>query len=235
MATLYGNVGAAPGIWRNVKESAESVGYEVVYERAYTAGETDFTADIIQMRQAGVQMIYFISADAATIARVANTAAQQQWKPQVFAVGAGNAAYDPGFLAQAGAAANGMVMDQPQALFFSKTDAANIPGVALYQQWMAKIGQGSRMDLYSAWGWGQALLAVQALKAAGPRPTRAGYVAALKKIHSFDGDGMFSPTDPASKKPAMCYVVLTVQGGEFRRIDSPADRFRCDGGYYYVR
>lgn len=235
MATLYGNVGAAPQIWQNVKKAAQSVGYRVEYERGFTAGETDFTADIIQMRQAGVQMIYFISADAATIARVANTAAQQQWKPQVFAVGAGNASYDPGFLAQAGAAGEGILADQAQALFFSKPDAANIPGVALYQKWMGKIGQGSRMDLYSAWGWGQALLATQALKGAGAQLTRASYLAALQKIDSFDGDGMFAPSDPAGKKPATCYVVLRIEKGDFRRVDTPADKFRCDAGYYYIR
>jgi branched-chain amino acid transport system substrate-binding protein len=234
MATLYGNVGAAPKIWANVKKAAESIGYHVDYERGYTAGETDFTADVIQMRRAGVQMLYFISADAATIARVANTAAQQQWKPQLFAVGAGDAAYDPGFLQAAGSAANGIYMDQPQALFFSGSDARSIPGVALYQQWMQKIGQGSHMDLYSAWGWGEALLAVQALKAAGPHLTRVGYVAALKGIHHFDAGGMFATTDPAGKKPATCYVVMRVSDGDYRRVDTPADRFRCDGAYYYV-
>lgn len=235
MATLYGNVGAAPQIWRNVKEAAESIGYRVVYERGYTAGETDFTADVIQMRNAGVQMLYFISADAATIARVANTAAQQQWKPQLFAVGAGNASYDPAFLAQGGAAVEGMYADQAQALFFSPADARAIAGVALYQEWMRKIGQGKRMDLYSAWGWGQALLAVQALKAVGPRPTRAAFVQQLKRITTFDGGGMFAPTNPGGKVPATCYVVLRVEKGDYRRVDTPADRFRCDGAYYYVK
>ncbi len=235
MATLYGKVGAAPQIWANVKAAAESVGYKVAYERGYNAGETDFTADVIQMRQAGVQMLYFISADAATIARVANTAAQQQWHPQLFAVGAGDAMYDPGFIKQAPQASEGMYGDQPQALFFSKDDARNISGVAQYQTWMAKIGQGRHTDLYSAWGWGQALLAVQALKAAGPHLTRAGYQAALKKIHRFDGDGMFAPSDPSGKKPATCYVVLRIVHGEFHRVDTPARAFRCDGGYFYAK
>jgi ABC-type branched-subunit amino acid transport system substrate-binding protein len=235
MATLYGNVGAAPQIWANVRKAAESLGCKVVYERGFTAGESDFTADVIQMRQAGVQFLYFISADAATIARVANTAAQQQWKPALFAVGAGNAAYDPGFLRAAGANANGIVMDQPQAMFATPSDAREIPGVALYQQWMAKIGQSNHMDLYSAWGWGQALLAVQALRAAGPHLTRAGYLAALQKIHQFDGDGMFAPSDPAGKKPATCYIVMKIENNAFRRVDTPPDAFRCDAPYYYVR
>ncbi|MCW2601195.1 MAG: hypothetical protein JWM02_3024 [Frankiales bacterium] len=235
MATLVGNIGSAVEIWKGIKAAALSVGYKVAYERSYSPGETDFTSDVIQMRQKGVQMLYFVSADAHTIARVANTAAQQNWHPQLLAVGAGDAVYDPGFLPEAGAAAEGLVADQAQALFFSPQDAGNIPGVARYQEWMNKIGQGSHTDLYSAWGWASALLAVQGMKNAGPHLTRASWLAAMTRIHSFDGDGMFAASDPASKKPATCYVVLKVIGGKFTRIDTPAKAFRCDAGYYYYK
>jgi ABC-type branched-subunit amino acid transport system substrate-binding protein len=235
MATLVGNIGSAVEIWKGIKAAALSLGYNVAYERSYSPGETDFTADVIQMRQKGVQMLYFVSADAHTIARVANTAAQQNWHPQLFAVGAGNATYDPGFIHEAGAAAEGMVADQAQALFFNAEDASNIPGVARYQEWMNKIGQGGGTDLYSAWGWGSAMLAVQGMKAAGPHLTRATWLAAMKSIHRFDGDGMFAASDPASKKPATCYVVLKVVHGKFTRVDTPAKSFRCDAGYYYYK
>jgi ABC-type branched-subunit amino acid transport system substrate-binding protein len=235
MATLYGNVGAAPQIWANVRKAAESVGYAVDYERGYTAGESDFTTDIVQMRQRGVQMLYFISADVPTIVHVLQAANQQQWKPALIAVGAGDAIYDPAFIPTAKALANGVYADQGSALFFNPEDARVIPGVALYQQWMRKIGQANHMDLYSAWGWGQALLAVQALKAAGPNLTRPAFLKALKGIHEFDAGGMFARTDPALKTPATCYVVLRVDDQRFHRVDTPADRFRCDAPYYYVK
>jgi ABC-type branched-subunit amino acid transport system substrate-binding protein len=234
LATLVGNIGSAVEIWKGIRAAAESIGYRLDYERDYSPGETDFTADIIQMRQKGVQMLYFVSADAHTISRVLNAAAQQNWHPQVIAVGAGDAAYDPSFIAEAGVAADGVYADQAQAAFFNKTDAA-IPGVALYQQWMAKIGQSAHEDLYSAWGWGQARLAVEGLKAAGPHLTRATWLAAMKGIHRFDGDGMFAPTDPASKKPATCYIVLQVVKGQWQRKDTPATSFRCDAGYFYYK
>jgi ABC-type branched-subunit amino acid transport system substrate-binding protein len=218
-----------------VRRAAESVGYHVDYERGYTAGESDFTTDIVQMRQKGVQMLYFISADVPTIVHVLQAAAQQQWHPALIAVGAGNAIYDPAFIKMAGPLAEGVYGDQGSALFFNPEDARAIPGVALYQEWMTKIGQGSRMDLYSAWGWGQALLAVQALKGAGPRLTRPAFLKALRSIHAFDAGGMFARTDPAAKSPQTCYVMLRVDKQRFHRIDTPADRFRCDAPYYYVK
>jgi ABC-type branched-subunit amino acid transport system substrate-binding protein len=100
---------------------------------------------------------------------------------------------------------------------------------------MKKTGATRHEDLYSAWGWGSALLAVQALKAAGPHLTRAGFLKALGTLHSFDGNGMFAKADPAGKKPNTCYVVLRVVHGAWVRTDTPATGFRCGGYFYYKR
>ena len=231
-ASLVGNIGSAVQIFKGIQAASESLGYKWPYVRDYSPGETDFTADIIQMRQKGIQFLYFVSADSHTIAKVLNAAKQQNWRPQVIAVGAGDAAYDPSFIPEAGAAAEGLYADQPHAAFFNPSDAV-IPGVGLYQEWMKKTGAGRHEDLYSAWGWGSALLAVQALKAAGPHLTRAGFLKALGTLHSFDGDGMFAKADPAGKKPNTCYVVLKVVHATWQRTDTPATGFRCGGYFYY--
>lgn len=231
-ASLVGNIGSAVEIFKGIRAAAESIGYKWSYVRNYSPGETDFTADIIQMRNAGVQLLYFVSADSHTIAKVLNAAKQQNWKPQLIAVGAGDAAYDPSFIPEAGAASEGIYADQPHAAFFNPSDAA-IPGVGLYQQWMKNTGAARHEDLYSAWGWGSALLAVQALKAAGAHLTRAGFLKALGTIHTFDGGGMFAKADPAGKKPNTCYIVLRVVKGAWQRTDTPATSFRCGGYFYY--
>ena len=231
-ASLVGNIGSAVEIFKGIRAAAESVGWRFAYVRNYSPGETDFTADIIQMRNDGVQALYFVSADSHTIAKVLNAAKQQQWHPQLVAVGAGDAAYDPSFIPEAGAASDGVYADQPHAAFFNPSDAA-IPGVGLYQEWMKKTGAASHEDLYSAWGWGSALLAVEALKKAGPRLTRKAFQQALGSIHSFDGNGMFAKADPAGKQPNTCYVVLKVSKGQWVRTDTPATSFRCGGFYHY--
>ncbi|MCU1601951.1 MAG: hypothetical protein JWO22_2660 [Frankiales bacterium] len=231
-ASLVGNIGSAVEIFKGIEAAAGSVGYKFVYTRNYSPGETDFTADIIRMRNAGVQFLYFVSADSHTIAKVLNAAQQQQWHPTMIAVGAGDAAYDPSFIPEAGAAANGMFADQPHAAFFNPADAA-IPGVALYQKWMKQTGQQAHEDLYSAWGWGSAQLAVQALQKAGPHLTRKAFLDALTTIHTYDGMGMFAKADPAGKGPNSCYVVLTIVNGVWQRKDTPATGFRCGAFYHY--
>ena len=231
-ASLVGNIGSAVEIFKGIQAAADSVGWHFDYVRNYSPGETDFTSDIIQMRNKGVRCLYFVSADSHTIAKVLNAAAQQQWHPDFIAVGAGDAAYDPSFIPEAGAASEGMYADQPHAAFFNPSDA-RIPGVGLYQEWMKKTGAGAHEDLYSAWGWGSAVLAVEALKKAGPHLTRKAFQQALGTIHSFDGNGMFAKADPAGKQPNTCYVVLRVVKGQWVRTDTPATSFRCGGFYHY--
>ena len=61
-------------------------------------------------------------------------------------------------------------------------------------------------DLYTLFGWASAELFVQALKAAGPNPTRGAVMAQLKKITSFNADGLFGGSDPAAKTLTPCFL-----------------------------
>src|SRR5204862_2017926 len=88
VGSLIGNVDTAKAGWQNAKATMESLGYQVVYERIFQPTETDFTADIVQMKAKGVQMLTLSSADAKTMGRVAATAQQQGWKPEVTLLGA---------------------------------------------------------------------------------------------------------------------------------------------------
>lgn len=229
VGSIYASVGGGAERWEQVKAAVEHTGGHVDYDRAYGATETDFTADIIQMRQKGVQMIYAVSVNAAGAANLVKAARAQDvdW-PIVF----GGPAYDRAFLDQAGRDAEGVMEEQQYALFFDDADARSIPAVAEYQKWMTKTGNGSRMDLFSAYGWGSAELFVRALKAAGPRATRTGVMKQLRAIRSFDTGGLLATSDPAGKHSARCWLLARVTQGRWTRLDTPATGFRCDGGYY---
>jgi hypothetical protein len=55
---------------------------------------------------------------------------------------------------------------------------------------MHRTSPDANIDLFSIYGWSSAELFVQALRAAGPRATRAGLQAALRGIHKFDASGL---------------------------------------------
>ena len=208
----------------------EANGITFGYERLYEPTETDFTADIVQMRSKGIKLVIEISADAKTVARLQNAAQQQNWKPEAWFGGA--AVYDSSYLALAGAASEGTFVYNGAAMYLGE-DSAKVPEVQLFQTWLKKTHPGAPVDLFAADGWASARLFVQALQAAGPKATRAGLIEALKKVHSFDANGFIAQSDPAGKGPASCFVIIKVVGGKFTRLE-PASGYKCDGPYSVV-
>jgi Periplasmic binding protein len=130
---------------------------------------------------------------------------------------------------------DGVWLDAGYALYLGQ-DAAYVPAVKTFNHWVQVVNPGFSTDLFTMFGWASAQLFVQALRAAGPQPTRGKVLAALKKTTSFTASGLLAPTDPAHKIPADCYLLAKVVNGTFvRTADPPKGAFRCDGGYYYVR
>ncbi len=232
IGAIYANVGTGPSLWRNTVSAIESTGGKVVSEHPYGATDTDFTSTVVRMRNDGVQMIYINTTDGATTARFVNAARSQNvdW-PIIF----GATAYDQNFLKQAGANAEGVYNDQQFAQFFNTDDAGKIKAVAEFQKWTtAAAGPKATKDLFAAYGWASAQLFVQALTKAGPKATRADVMKVLKTVTSFDADGLLAPANPAGKKPGTCWILNVVKNGKFVRVDTPTDKFRCDGSYHYA-
>jgi hypothetical protein len=73
------------------------------------------------------------------------------------------------------------------------------------------------------------------LKAAGPRATRASLLAELRKVHSFNADGILPDRDPAGREASQCYLLWEFKNGDFRRVDTPTAGYRCDGRYYHYK
>jgi ABC-type branched-subunit amino acid transport system substrate-binding protein len=232
VGSLYTNNVGATESFNEQKSAMESVGYKVVYSRAYAPTESQFASDIIKMRSAGVQFLWLTDTDDATAARVLDEALQQNWHPQVIM---SDSQYDANFVKLADPKAiDGMWADEQFALFQGE-DAASVSEVGLFQTWMQKTHPGFPPDLFAMYSWAGAALFVQALKAAGPNPTRAALFDALKNIHNFDDNGMLPVTDVGAKKPPTCYLMMQRQGSKWVRV-SPTDKgFTCDpGGYQYA-
>ena len=75
------------------------------------------------------------------------------------------------------------------------------------------------------------MLFAQALKAAGKNPTQADLITQLKKITSFDANGLLAPADPANKGPATEWIFSRVENGKWVRWNSPATGFLKGGTF----
>ena len=225
-AFMYVNLPAVTNVAALQKKAAESTGWVFEYERAVGATETDFTADIIQMRQRGITMFLTLF-NADQMSNFKPQADQQGFRPKFMAP----LMYDQTFFTKLGgsAAAEGMVGSVGAALFFSAEDARNVPAVALFQKWYARVSGGAAADTFAANAWAETALLVEAMRRAGPELTRKKTMAELRKITSFDADGFYAPANPAAKKGSGCYVIFEIKGGKYLRLDTPAKGFRCDG------
>jgi branched-chain amino acid transport system substrate-binding protein len=234
VGTLYSNQGSAESQTLTAFSAMESIGYHVDYQRVVGVFDSDFTADVLKMKSAGVQMVIIVGMAVTQVADLAKDMAAQGFKPKLFA--SSGTSYDANFIPLAGSAANGHEVGVFTALYQGQ-DAKVVPAVALFDKWMKKVDPKFPIDGYAVYGWTSAELFVQALQAAGASPTRASLLAQLNKITSFDGGGLLAPGNPAQKIPESCWFLAKVQNGQWVRTSpSPKSGFLCSpGGYYYPK
>ena len=200
----------------------QNLGYKWLYSRDATFSETSFLPDIVKMKNAGVKLVF----EPTVTGNLVNTIAQEMKQQNLNAILlSGTNAYEKDF--SPGSAGNGTLITGVYALYRGE-DAKVVPAVATFDKWVKKVDPSSQLDIYTLDSWINAELFVQALKAAGPNPTRAGLDAQLNKITSFNADGLISPQNPAKKIPGQCWLVARYENGTYQRIaPDPKSGFVC--------
>jgi ABC-type branched-subunit amino acid transport system substrate-binding protein len=230
VGSIESDIPSAKKLHDGYRRAGESVGYKWLYDRAIGSTETDFTSDVVRMRDEGVKMVYLISVDDATAGRFAKAMKSQNFKPEVFLVG--GSGYDADVITKAGDAAEGMLVASSTALYGGE-DASVVPEVALMDKWVQKVNPGFTPDIFSAYAWAAGRMMFEAMENVGPKPTRAAINAEIKRMGSYDDHGLFAPSNPGAKGPASCWILLKVIGGKYTRTDSPKTGFRCDDGPWW--
>src|SRR4051794_25343634 len=229
--------GQAGSSYQQLRGMYESLGGKVVYERTIAPTESNYIGDIVAMRKKGVQWLDITTADYGTIIRVAQAAAQQHWKPQIWTAAP---AYDPrvpqqhtfGLLSS-----EGVLMPQNFAAYQGE-DASVIPEVALFNQWYKQESKGTLPDLFAMYGWTSMALFVQSLQAITGSPTQSGLLDAVKQQHSFSDNGMLPTADVGGKQPPKCWLLVAAESNTFaRQPPSPTNgKFICDNQpYFYLK
>lgn len=209
---------------RRERAVLESLGYEIVYTREVQPNEPNYTGDVIQMRNQGVETVMW-EGQADQIADLWVAMADQDFDPTL--LNPGSTAYSEAFLKQAGAAAEGSRIDVTHALFLGGD--ADLPEVKLFREWMAKVDPNQDVDLFALFAWTSGRLLEKALQDAGPAITRDKVLAALGTVTTFDANGAIATTNPAGKKATDCFIIIRVQGGKFVR-ENPSSGYDCTTG-----
>jgi ABC-type branched-subunit amino acid transport system substrate-binding protein len=205
----------------------KSMGYKIAYVDDVSPLASDFTTDVINMKNKGVNAVDLTGIDWQDAAIFVENANTQNWHPGlIFSEGP---VYADQFVSHAGgpAATNGIQIGQVYALYLGE-DANKVPAVKQFDTYVKKVNPTWNPDLYTLFGWASAAMFVQALKAAGPHPTRGSVIAQLKKITSFNADGLFGGSDPAAKTLTPCFLMAGLKNGKFVRELPTSGGFDCN-------
>ena len=233
-ANLLSNTDTAIAQWQGQEAAMKSVGYKFTYVREVSPLETNFTTDVVNMKNAGIQFVYLTDGTYQIYAALCKEMAAQGFHPQVlFSAGP---AYAQQFVAAAGGAqnVNNLWIVQGQSLYLGQ-DAKTVPAVGTFLKWIQKTHPGFQPDLYTLFGWASAQLFVQALQSAGPNPTRGKVLNALKGITSFSASNLMAPANPAKKLAPNCVLFAQIKNGQYTRVAPTAKSgWDCSSNYYSV-
>ena len=211
----------------------KSIGYQFVYsEEGIEPTQTNFDTEARNMQSHGVKGLVFQST-AGIYADMAKSLYNIGYLNQLQLADWGAPAYDPAFIAQAGPAANGAILEQSVALYAGE-DASSTPEVALFDKWYTALYH-TAPDIFASYGWLSGMLFVQGINAGGA-PTRSALLSGLSTITQFTGGGIVASDNPAKKTPAYCYIIIDVVNGKFVRDPAdPATGFDCANTPNYFR
>jgi len=234
VGAMIASLPSAQTDWAGEKYVMQKVGYHIAYEASYGVTQTDFTQNVIAMKNAGVKIIFIDSMSETYASALLKDLVQQNFHPQVVL---GAATYTSTLASDSGgdAAVDGSNFEMATTLYQGQ-DASQVPAVSTFLHWVKVASPGFTPDLFTLYGWLNAEMFAQALQGAGSDPSRGSLLAQLGKITSFDGNHLIGPNDPANKTVGSCYIVGEVVNGSFQRVDDPpvsgsTHGFRCDYSY----
>ena len=229
---------SAQQTWTAEQQAMKSLGYKVIADPTYQITQSDFNQDVVDMKDAGVKILFLEQLPQNYAGAVIQALNQQDFHP-VVVLGAGG--YSEAFVPSSGGAANadGVWLDQNTALYLGE-DASTLPADQAFLHWVQVASPGFKPDLYTLYGWLSGELFVQALKGAGSDPSRGSLLQQLRKITSFTGGGLTAEVNPVAKTPSGCYIIARVDNGVFQRTDDPptsgsTQGYRCDKPYFYAK
>ena len=169
---------AGPGCTKRAQEAAKALGYDASTTASNGQVETSLDNQVATLQNAGVDTVLFCNDPVNTI-KFIQSAQRRGWKPANGFVGGFVAADD--VPQAAGSYAAGM-------FGFTSFDfyKSNTPGIQQYRAITENYYPNTFHHFYEQAAYIGAEAIVAALRKAGPKLTRAGFVSALKSFNDFD-------------------------------------------------
>jgi ABC-type branched-subunit amino acid transport system substrate-binding protein len=199
----------------------EAMGIPVPVQREVAITETNYVPVAQEIENQGVDLV-ITALEMTGIGRLAQSFQQVGYQPAVPYYGAQS--YGQRFLELAGDAAEGTILGLTHPII---EDAGGGGILDEFVAWNERVNPGQEIDFFTFQGWVAADMFADAILAAGPAPTRDSVLEVLRTYTSFDADGFVAAFNPAGKVNSPCYVIVTVEGGAWRRVHPTGGGFAC--------
>lgn len=185
-----------------------------VEEVAYTPGQVDFSDALVKFKAAGVDVIV-LAAIATPAAQILNALPKLNYKPARVLTGSA-CGYSEIFKTVPS-------LEGTYCAAFLPTPDSKDPQWIAFEKAMAKYEPGHAPEIYSAWGWLAAQVAVEGLRRIKGPITRENFVTALDGIKNFKTLGGELSYSPESHGGICCQFIW--QAKSDRWVTVPGSRF----------
>lgn len=198
---------------RVTSESAEALGFEVVYGSRASIAQPDYTAECLAARNAGVQTL-LVFLDPAGIGRVGTACARQGFNPNYLTANSlvVDAQKDDPNL-------KGIVASTPVFPWFQK----GTPATDEYQEAVKRYGQGLTPGVGGPTGWTSAKVFEKAAANMTEPPTSEAVLQGLWTFRNEDLGGITQPLtffEGKTATPVSCWFTIVVQDAEWTTPDN---------------
>ena len=183
---------------------------ELAAAETFERGTTDFSAQVLKMKNAGCDLVYTATTLEAA-ARVVTAADRIGFKPKY-----------AGFTTQADATLIKLLGPLAEGFYAADMMArpeSDDPAVKAYLANLKKYAPDVEPTFFTAYGYAAMQLVLEAIKDAGPQPTREKVVAALEKWNPKQspmmGPVVFNAKDHDGKRSL---YMIQVKGGKWARV-----------------
>lgn len=212
---IYLDAGAAIPNAIADKKTAEAVGYHFVYDQSVAVTTFNYASYAAQIANAGVKFLQYVGAYQYAIRLL--QALQQQNVKVTFLMD--SVAYDPAFIASGGSAVNGTYAFVNTALL---EEASSNAEMQTYLKWLHQVAPSGVPSFFGIYAWGAMKLFTQLAVQLGGQLSRSTLLNAIKGVHDFNANHLFTDQDVGGKKTPPCQAMIQLENGKWvRRGTSP--------------
>ena len=205
-----------------IEKYAPERGVKLVYSRQISVAQPDYTAECLQARNSGADVVFF-AGDDSTIARAAGSCARQQYQPLFLSL---NAMQTDRMARSPSLSGAGLTMYGNQPLF-PWFLTIGTPGIVEFATMLRRYRQGVGVDGATAIGWTSGKLLEAALRREFGPITSAAIMRGLWTITDETLGGLIAPVTFIEGKPTpqgRCWFPTAIEDGQWTAPKGPTPR-----------